>query len=85
MKIKLVSFVSFLLAIAACSPKQPEPSDFGLYENGEHLVATFTGFIDNLEACQLAAKTFREESHSDPAAWAAINKKPDDWVCAKLR
>lgn len=73
-----------LLTTAACSPKQTESAHFGLYENGEHLVATFNGFMDNFEACQLAATAFNQQSQSDLAAWAAVGKKPDEWVCAKL-
>ena len=84
MKVKSAGFIFFLLAAGACSPKQPKPPHFGLYENGEHLVASFTGFMDNLEACQLAAKAFNQESQSDPDAWAAVGKKPDEWVCVKL-
>lgn len=83
-KLSRLVLLFVLFAAAACSPKKGESPEFGLYENGENLTASFFGFMDNFEACQLAAKAFNRESQSDPAAWAAVGKKPDEWVCAKL-
>jgi hypothetical protein len=73
-----------LLSLTACSSGNDASPAYGLFENGEHHVATFSGFVDNFEGCQLAADAFNTESARDPAAWAAIGKKPDTWVCAKL-
>ena len=69
---------------ASCSATSDASPDFGLFENGENHVATFSGFADNFEACQVAAAAFDRESGADPAAWAAVGKKPDVWVCSKL-
>lgn len=70
-------------SLGACSGRENVSPPFGLYENGEHLVATFHGFADNFAACQIAATAFNTASQSDPAAWAAVGKEPDQWVCAK--
>ena len=73
-----------LLLLASCSDSSNESPDFGLFENGENHVATFSGVVDNFEACQVAAVAFDRESAANPAAWATVGKKPDKWVCAKL-
>lgn len=58
-RIKLAALAALLLLLAACSEESAAGPGFGLYQltgDGEkHLLATFTGFVDNNEACIIAA------------------------------
>ena len=82
--LRLVFFATTVASLGGCAPKPAESAGFGLFENGVNHVATFHGFMDNFEACQLAARAFNAESSKDPEAWKAIGKEPDQWVCGKL-
>jgi hypothetical protein len=55
-------FVLVVAFLSGCAQENRESAQFGLFENGVNHVATFHGFMDNFEACQLAAKSFNEAS-----------------------
>lgn len=80
-QMKWIALVVGMVVLSGCPSEKKDA--FTLYENGTNPVASFYGFVDNLEQCQRAASIYNAESSSDPEAWAAVGRRPNIWTCAR--